>query len=221
MKKIFLLFFSAIFISMAADAQSYQTDRLTNGYKTFPKNYYGFRIGLSYAHISGNNAPDSDFDHTCGRRSKLNIGFAYGKGLSSSTPLYIETGLYYTAKGGRNKDTDERWDYNLDYLELPLVLKYMYVSGGGFGAHIFFGGYFACGISGSIKNYEYELSHSSFSDQQNAYRRFDAGLKFGLGVSYSFIYLEFAYDLGLANINHNSFYAVHNRSAIFNLGVNF
>ncbi len=235
-KRILCLLIAALCISTSAFSQSYQTDRMTSGYKTFPSKYFGFRIGLSYSHIGGTSNPESEFDYTCGRRTKLNIGFTYGKGLSKSTPLYLETGLSYTAKGGRNKTDLDRCDYNFDYLELPLVLKYMYKSGSGFGVHVFFGGYIAYAVGGNIKEYDGQKSFGAFDNTyfmnnipnienpeltNKAYRRFDAGLKFGVAVSYEFVYLEFAYDLGLANVCHNSFYAVHNRSALFNIGVNF
>ncbi len=214
-------------------AQSYgssQTERLGYGYKTFPSKYYGFRIGIDYTHISS-----KDPDHGCGRRTRLNVGLIYGKGLSKSTPIYIETGLSYVGKGGGNKEKEyegemqRKKDFNLDYLEIPLVLKYMYTTGSGFAAHIFFGGFFSCGIGGKIKEYpmgdenpnEYYKKYSSFSDREDAFSRFDAGLRFGLGVSYEIFYVEFAYDLGLANINHGKMQGAHNRGAIFNIGVNF
>ncbi len=221
----FLLFVGLL--PLSAQAQSYssssQTERLGYGYNTFPKRYYGFRVGLDYTHIGGKDSPEPDaFKLTSGRRSRLNIGFAYGRGLSKSAPIYIETGLNYVAKGGRATVDDIRRDYNLDYLELPLVLKYMYSVGSGFAFHVFFGGFFSCGIAGSIKIYDDEYSHhGSFSDRDDSFRRFDAGLRFGLGASFEIIYLEFAYDLGLANISHDPFFAAHNRGAILNIGVNF
>ncbi len=232
MKRLFILLtFVGLFLC-GASAQTYgssQTERLGYGYKTFPSKYYGFRIGIDYTHISS-----EDDDHSCGRRTRLNVGLTFGKGLSKSTPIYIETGLSYVCKGGGNKEKvsigQRKKDYNLDYLEIPLVLKYMYVMGSGFGAHIFFGGFFSCGIAGKIKEYPFENEdqtkyygepHSSFSDREDAYSRFDAGLRFGVGLSYEILYLEFAYDLGLANINHGEMRGAHNRGAIFNIGVNF
>ncbi len=229
MKRAIILIAFVGIVSSGVSAQSYglsQTERLGYGYKTFPSKYYGFRIGIDYTHIAS-----KDDYHSCGRSTRLNVGFTFGKGLSKSTPIYIETGLGYVGKGGRNKEKGDqrKMVYNLDYLELPLVIKYMYTTGGGFGVHVFFGGYFACGIAGSIKEYpigdedpdNYHERHSSFSDRDDAYSRFDAGLRFGLGLSYEIFYLEFAYDLGLANINHGSMKSAHNRGAIFNIGVNF
>ncbi len=233
MKKLFILLtFVGLFLCEVS-AQTYgssQTERLGYGYKTFPSKYYGFRIGIDYTHISS-----EDIDHSCGRRTRLNVGFTFGKGLSKSTPIYIEMGLGYVGKGGGNKEKEydgemqRKKDYNLDYLEIPLVIKYMYTTGGGFGAHIFFGGFFSCGIAGNIKEYpmgdepadKYYDKHSSFSDREDAFSRFDAGLRFGVGLSYEIFYIEFAYDLGLANINHGEMRGAHNRGAIFNIGVNF
>ncbi len=222
MSRMVTLLFLLLLSSSVACAQSYdgtysrQTSRYSAGYNTFPAKYFGFRIGGDLAHISS-----SDAVHSCGRRMRLNIGFAYGKGLSSSTPVYIETGLAYVAKGGRKKVDGYKYDYNLDYLEIPLVVKYMYTTGSGFGFHIFFGGFFSCGIAGSIKDYQWEASYSSFDGRDGAFRRFDAGLRFGVAASYELFYLEFAYDLGLANISHDSFRSAHTRGAILNIGVNF
>ncbi len=245
MKRVLLVVLMAISVGAAQaitfeqnDYSPAQTGRWGFGYKTFPSKYYGLRLGVNMTHVASD-----DYDHSCGRRGRLNIGIVYGKGLSSATPLYLETGLAYIAKGGKRdyKEGDDDYErfykgeYNLDYLEIPILLRYMYVTSSNFGFHVFLGGYFACGIGGSIKKYAWDdggyydgvwqryenEGHGSFSGQRKYFRRFDAGLKFGVALSYSFVYLEFAYDLGLANINHDAFAPAYNRNAVFNIGVNF
>ncbi len=214
----------AIFSSALADAQAYkrsqyyneQTGRLEYGYKTFPSKYYGLRVGVNFANVTA-----KDEVHDCDMRARLNLGAVLGCGLSSSAPLYFETGLAYTAKGGKKKVYNEKTDYNLDYLEIPFVLKYIYSSDGSLGIQPFFGGYVACGLGGSIKNYYTESSYRSFSSNPDAYRRFDAGLRFGAGVSYEVAYIELAYELGLSNIAHATFRPAHNRDFILLFGVNF
>ncbi|MCD8281674.1 MAG: PorT family protein, partial [Prevotella sp.] len=208
----------------AINAQAYkqskyyndQSGRLEYGYNSFPSRYYGFRVGVDFAHISA-----KDEVHDCDMRARLNLGAVVGYGLTSHAPLYIETGLSYAAKGGRKKVYGARTDYNLAYIQLPLVLKYIYSSDAGIGIQPFMGGYFACGVGGSIKDYETQTSYKSFSRRDAAYSRWDAGLRFGVGASYSVAYLELSYELGLANISHDQFLQAHNRNFLLLFGVNF
>lgn len=224
MKRIFFVLVFALFCTVAMYAQAYkssryynpETQRLDYGYKSFLSKYYGLRIGVNFARVSA-----SDDIHACDRRARLNLGAVVGYGLVSSAPLYLETGLGYTAKGGKKSSKGGETDYNLDYLQIPLVLKYIYTSDGGFGIQPFFGGYFSCGIAGSVKDYVTETSYSSFSDNPDAYKRFDGGLRFGVGLSYSVAYIEMSYELGLANISHDTFNPAHNRDFMLIFGVNF
>ena len=130
------------------------------------------------------------------------------------------------------KDEKRKMTYDLNYIELPIVLKYIYdIDGhftihpffydidGHFTIHPFFGGYLACGVGGKIKNYADREAFSSFSDE--AFQRFDGGLRLGCGVGYDLFYLELAYDIGLSNICHDMFDTSHNRSLALNFGVNF
>ncbi len=231
-----LLLVVAGLVALSAHAQTYQggqydgtqTRRLGYGYKTFPSKYYGIRVGFNCAHI----ASKTD-GFGCDMRARLNLGAVVGYGLTASTPLYLEAGVLYSAKGGKKRGDSGKKDFNLNYIEIPFVLKYRHTTDGGFGFQPFFGGYLAYGISGSIKDYATETSYGAFGNRDEAdrrfndmrdftaYRRVDAGLRFGLGVSYEVGYIEFAYDLGLSNISHDSFNPAHNRDYMFVFGVNF
>ena len=181
--------------------------------------YYGVRIGPSFSKV---NSDDPDLDGG-NWQTGLNIAVVMGIPLTPEIPLFIETGLAYTEKGGKKNVTrlegKKKMTYDLNYLEIPIVLKYVYDVDGDFTLQPYFGGYLACGISGKIKNYGKREAFNSFSD--DAFQRFDGGLRFGFGVGYDVFYADLAFDLGLSNICHDMFDTSHNRSLTLNFGVNF
>ena len=140
--------------------------------------------------------------------------------LSNAQPLYLEGGLFYTEKGGKKDLTnDKKMTYNLNYIEIPLVLKYKYNIDPHFSLQPFFGGYFALGVGGKIKNFEQREAQNSFNDDN--FRRVDGGLRLGCGVQYDMVYADLTYDIGLANICHDTFDTSHNGGLQLNFGVNF
>lgn len=177
--------------------------------------YYGLRLGLG---ISTVNSDDASLDGS-DAQSGLNVGFVAGLQLSYSTPLFLEGGLYYTEKGGKGTYSDKRFTYDLNYLELPVVVKYQYFASNDVAIQPFFGGYVACGVGGKVKNFGDRKAESSFSSDY--FQRFDGGLRLGCGLSYQSLYMDLTYDIGLANICHDYFDTSHNRCFYINVGVNF
>lgn len=232
MKRLITLALLVLALVMPATAQSYYESRYYNrcsgrldyGYKNnnwFDSGdmYYGLRIGPSFSKV---NSDDAELDGG-NWQTGLNLSVIMGIPLTSEMPLYIETGLSYTEKGGKKKVTSlegkKKMTYDLNYLEIPIVLKYIYDIDGHFTVQPYFGGYLACGISGKIKNYGERKAFNSFSD--DAFQRFDGGLRFGIGAGYEMFYADLAFDLGLSNICHDMFDTSHNRSLTLNFGVNF
>lgn len=232
MKRLITLALLVLALVMPATAQSYYESRYYNhcsgrldyGYKNNSwldsgDMYYGFRIGPSFSKV---NSDDAELDGG-NWQTGLNLSVIMGIPLTSEMPLYIETGLSYTEKGGKKKVTSlegkKKMTYDLNYLEIPIVLKYIYDIDGHFTVQPYFGGYLACGISGKIKNYGERKAFNSFSD--DAFQRFDGGLRFGIGAGYEMFYADLAFDLGLSNICHDMFDTSHNRSLTLNFGVNF
>lgn len=211
MKKIIL---SILAIIIAAPAFSQYTITSTS-YKKEYLYYYGLRLGLG---VSAINSDDEKLDggslHT-----GLNVGALIGFQLSPKAPVYLETGLYYAEKGGKGKIDKKKFTYNLNYFEVPLVIKYKYEVDGDFSVQPFAGGYLAYGIAGKYKDYKERRSESSFGSDK--FKRFDGGLRLGCGFEYSTIYGELAYDLGLANICHDEFDRTTNGAFSINFGVNF
>ena len=159
-----------------------------------------------------------------GNRTKagVNVGLAVGTSLSSYSPVYLESGLYFVQKGGESKHGGEKFTYGLDYLEIPLVFKYKAPVGGDVTIEPFLGGFVSCGVSGEIKDFQHRQAYSSFSDDYNDnFRRFDGGLRIGCGLSVDMFYIEAGYDLGLANVGKDYFDDTHTGALNLSVGINF
>lgn len=232
MKRLFMLALAAAAFWMPLSAQNYCRSRYYNydtGRLEYGRHdngigagnmYYGFRLGPAFSFV---NSDDPTLDGG-NWQTGLTISALMGIPLSHSIPMYIETGLSYTEKGGRKTITNstgerKKMTYDLNYIELPIVLKYIYSIDDRFTLHPFFGGYLACGVGGKIKNFGLREAYSSFSD--DAFQRFDGGLRIGCGVGFDLFYFDIAYDIGLSNICHDMFDTSHNGSLALNFGVNF
>ncbi|MBS1444488.1 MAG: PorT family protein, partial [Prevotella sp.] len=53
------------------------------------------------------------------------------------------------------------------------------------------------------------------------FRRLDGGIRIGCVIGYDMFYADLTYDIGLANICHDSFDKSRNGALQFNFGVNF
>ena len=133
MKKITFMLMGILLAAMPLSAQNYRnsryynprTDHLDYGYhqKDAGTPYYGFRIGPAFSYV---NSDDKRLDGG-NWQTGLNVGAVAGIPLSNSQPLYLETGLWYIEKGGKkNLDNGKKMTYDLNYLEIPVVLKYKY-----------------------------------------------------------------------------------------------
>mgnify|MGYP002854019176 CR=1 FL=1 len=169
--------------------------------------YYGIRLGFNNSYIGG----DDDLD----ARTGLNLGAVLGVKCSPSIPLFLESGLYYAAKGGKKGGVKTR----LDYLEIPVLMKYGIdiPSADGLAILPYIGPTFGIGVSGKIKSSV--SSEDSFGDGK--YNRFDVGIKLGCGVEYNMVYAELGYQWGITNISDVDGNDAFNRSFFMNLGINF
>ncbi len=229
------IIFAAIMLvcCIAANAQSYRYSRhydprsgrlnysqggrshfYTGGYSCSPYSFVGLRIGPSFSTVSS----DDPLQDAGSVRTGLNVGLATGFALSHRTPLFFETGIYYTQKGGKQGNLA---NFNLDYIEVPLTFKYMIMPDRDFSIQPFVGGYLAGGVNGKIKDYNDRISYSVFGDGKHDFQRFDGGLKVGCGISYSMLYAELAYEYGLSDISNDNFDSTHNSSFMLNVGINF
>lgn len=188
--------------------------------------YFGLRLGYNYASINSSDAT-LDMEGYGG----FAFGGVYGLQLANSTPLWLETGLFYSEKGGKDenkltiitdkdgkvKDLTQKVTTRLMYLQAPIVIKYAFDVADDFYVQPFLGGYLAMGVGGKTKQYTSRESHDSF----DKFNRLDGGLRIGCGVEYQMVYAEAGFDFGIANISDDDFTSARNQSFFINIGVNF
>lgn len=230
MKKFFLVGLVMLMSALSVHSQNYSDKRYynprtgrfeyatkQNSWNLFDTSnkYYGLRLGLSFGTV---NSDDKALNGGSSRTG-LTFGAVMGYFLSQNTPVILETGLLYNEKGGRSIYEGKKMSYNLNYLQIPIVVKYAHVMQGRFSIQPFLGGYIAHGIGGKIKNYGDRVAEKSFS--KHFFKRFDGGLRMGCGLGYDIFYADITYDLGLANISHDEFDTSRTRCLSINCGVNF
>lgn len=225
MKKFAFIMLGMLLAIMPLSAQNYKDSRYYN-HKTghldyshrrnYNDTYFGFRIGPSFSYVNSDDARLDGGNWQTG----LNVGVVAGIPLSDYQPIYLEGGLSYIEKGGKKDlSSGKKMTYDLNYLEIPVVLKYKYNVDNHFSIQPQLGGYFAAGVGGKIKNFEEREAQNSFSEKN--FRRLDGGLRIGCGVQYDMFYCDLTYDIGLANICHDTFDKSRNGGLQLNFGVNF
>jgi len=209
-----LLFFAAV-TPISAQIGRPQYNHSANNFGDDHNVYYGLRLGLAVANVSSDDPQLNGSSAQAG----LNVGAVIGFQLADDFPVFLESGLYYTQKGGKGNDTGKKFTYDLNYLEVPILVKYKYSFDDDLSIQPFGGGYLALGVSGKVKNYDERSAFSSFSE--DFFKRFDGGLRIGCGLEYQMLYVDVAYEFGLANICHSEFESSHNGCFYINAGVNF
>lgn len=177
--------------------------------------YYGIRLGLGLATV---NSDDPELDGGS-MQAGLNLGGIIGFQLSDSAPVYLESGLLYTEKGGKGMYQGKKFTFDLNYLKMPIIAKYSTEVYEDLSIQPYAGGYLALGVGGKIKNYADKESQASFSSSK--FSRFDGGLTIGCGIQYQVLYADIAYEFGLSNISNDDFESSHTGCFYINCGVNF
>ncbi|MBR0180915.1 MAG: hypothetical protein IJQ04_04530 [Prevotella sp.] len=171
--------------------------------------YYGVRFGGTVASING--------DISIGSKVGMTLAGVIGLRVSSTTPLFLESGLYYTQRGAKNSD------YNIVHnnLEFPILIKYGIQASDNIAVLPFFGPFFAYGVSTDEKlKTEYALTHDIRVNRNNM------GFKIGCGAEYNKLYAEIGYQFGVTNIIDDEYEfgrdkSSRNNALFFNVGVNF
>ena len=163
--------------------------------------YGGLKFGVVGSHISGG----SDLLDANGVKSGISLGLAAGFNINPTAAF--ESGLYYVEKGGIARVSGGKLTYDLNYLEIPLLLKLNIFSGNRAIFQPYAGAYLGCGVGGSFNDADI--------------KRGDSGLAVGCGVTWSFLHANLGYEYGLADISRNGYGECHNRALIFSVGFAF
>lgn len=212
MKKRQAIIFALMLCTVTSFAQYKGYHQRSRYNRDNTEHYYGLRLGLNVASLSSDNLTE---DATS--RAGLNVGGVFGLQLANHTPIWLETGLFYSEKGGKSTYLNAEIKYRLCYLKVPIVVKYSFDVYDDLYIQPYLGGYLSVGIEGRTKEYATHEAYSTY----NVFNRFDAGLRIGCGIEYKMVYAEMGYDLGLANISKNDFTSTHTRTFFVNIGVNF
>jgi hypothetical protein len=138
-------------------------------------------------------------------------------GHQTSTGKFIDhfsvmSGLEFVQKNSKYEGTKLK----LNYLEVPILAIYNYDLGEDRKVYGGLGPYLAYGLGGKIKGSGF--NEKAF-DKDLGFKRFDAGLTFTAGYKLNKKWgVRLAYDIGLANIEHESFDKTKNRCISLNVG---
>lgn len=159
-----------------------------------------------------------------GLDSKVGYRFGVSADFAIVNSLYINSGLFYSAKGAKGEGSVDGGPSPVDvtfspaYIELPVYASYRVNFAEQSQLQINFGPYLAYGINGKMK--AGNSKENIFGDE--GLRRFDAGLGFGAGYTYHRVYFGIEYQLGLANIaDTGGFGKITNRNFNISVGYNF
>lgn len=203
--KRFFMAIAAVILTAPAFAQF-----SSGGFELDKQNlYYGARIGMTSAGINGTHM---------GNKIGMTLGGVIGLRCSDSTPVFLESGLYYTERGAK----EGGHKYSLNYLEIPVLIKYGVKATDDIAILPYVGPYFAVGISGKEKGI-YDTNGQKYSPSSyNTFKHPDVGFKLGCGIEYNKLYLELGYQIGVTNIaKQDDAFSAHNCAFFANFGVNF
>lgn len=216
MKKIF----TAIVAMMLAAPSFAQYS--SGGFELDSENiYYGIRLGMTAANLSGDNeTPQIE----SGSKVGMTLAGVVGLRVSESTPLFLESGLYYTERGAKN--------IGYSNLEIPLLIKYGIKATDDIAVLPFVGPYFARAGWGKTKQYTMEGETVSkkvekvgtFDEKKSAnggLNRLNMGFKIGCAAEYNKLYVEVGYQIGVSNIAKDDDRTIHSNAFFANFGVNF
>lgn len=208
MKK-FLVAIMAVLFSASSFAQ-YSSGGFSLSESTV---YYGIRLGMNVSTLTG--------DIDMGSKVGLNVAPIIGLRVSDTTPVFLESGLYFSGLGAKKGKSS----IALNYLEIPVLIKYGIQASDDIAVLPFVGPTFRYGLFGGKWKTEGEGKVNSFGGDR--FKRADMGIKLGCGAEYNKLYLELGYEFGIINIagwkaaNGIDDGTSHNGNFFVNLGVNF
>lgn len=175
--------------------------------------YYGVRLGMTVANLGG----DADADGKVG----MTLAGVVGLRVSETTPVFLESGLYYTERGAK--------DIGYSNLEIPLLIKYGIKATDDIAILPFVGPYFARACWGKTKiasvdeggNPTVEKVGTFNEKKWGGLKRLNMGFKVGCGAEYNKLYVELGYQFGVTNISKVDAATIRSNAFFANFGVNF
>ena len=183
----------------------------------------GFKIGVNYANLFGEEA--RALEEFLGADFKSKWGLCAGGFIqfNISKVLAIQPEFLYTMKGARMEEEvlgeTLKVAYNLSYLEVPVLVKFMIPTPGGVKPSLFVGPAVAIKLGAKMKvEYAGDTDEDDVSDDvENT----EFGLIIGGGLDFGKIMFDVRYNLGLTTLSIYEDEEIKNRGISFKVGFSF
>ena len=183
----------------------------------------GFKIGVNYANVFGEEA--TALEEFLGADFKSKMGLCAGGFIqfNLSNVLTIQPEFLYSMKGARMEEEvlgeTLKVAYNLSYLEVPVLVKFMIPTPGGVKPSLFVGPAVAIKLGAKMKvEYAGDTDEDDVSDDvENT----EFGLIIGGGLDFGKIMFDVRYNLGLTTLSIYEDEEIKNRGISFKVGFSF
>jgi hypothetical protein len=150
--------------------------------------------GIGFGTMSFDDDSDSEFFD--GQRTGLIIGG--GVEIPAGNVIVIGVELLYNQKGASGSIPDFEQTLKLDYIEIPILVKYPFNIGGNYRPFVYGG--FAPAFNVSAKSDETDFGEDFEVDLDDQVKGFDNSFVLGGGVRFGQMAAEVRYNLGVQNI---------------------
>ena len=167
-------------------------------------------LRVSYHPVSFNgDGPDFSFNGA-------SIGYVKSFGVSSSAPLFIETGLSVSWVGGEVKDSDVK--LNMFSLNAPVNFGYKFAFGENNAIFPYVGLTFRGNIVGTLKYDDESINVFDDGDMDDdAWKRFQIGWQIGVGANFNTFFVGASYGTDFSEIMEGGKVAMPSFTIGFNM----
>lgn len=156
----------------------------------YEKNILGVRAGVN---VSTCDISIEDVRINTGSRAGFHFAVTDQILLHRSLPLYLETGIGFSSRGGKVDGVS----FRPSYLQIPVLMNYHFNIKDIVTIQPFAGLYYGLGIGGKVK--VGDEKGDIFGDE-GGLKRSDLGVRLGAGVVWKRIYFGLGYDIGCLNL---------------------
>jgi opacity protein-like surface antigen len=173
--------------------------------------------GLIGLNIAGISVPSGTSSEDYSSRVGFGIGAVVDRPLTEQIILHVEP--MFLQKGGTVKDPEVTLKFKVNYIEIPIMVKYAFLINSSLVPYAMAGPNL-----GFLTGAKFENDAGDSQDEKDNTNTFDFGLGLGGGVSYPYgnltFFAETRYVFGLTNINAESDEStVKNRGLLILVGV--
>jgi hypothetical protein len=183
----------------------------------------GLKIGMNRADFHGEDV--QEMLQAMGGYMESKWGLCAGGFVrfNISKTFAIQPEVLYTMKGAKIDSTvlriKSKWEFNLSYLEVPVIVKFMIPTPGGVKPNLYAGPSLAIKLSSKIKH---EIPGWPVEEQDiEGMKDTDFGLIIGAGIDFGKLMVDLRYVLGLTAISDDANSDIKNRVISLMIGYSF